>query len=247
MSLRYHELAEAEHRILNPFTDVQLMQLGQVCRLSSGQLILDLACGKGELLCRWADRFAVGGLGIDISEVFLSAARQRAVELGVEHRVSFEHGDAGKTELEKNAFDVVSCIGATWIGDGVAGTLRLMRPALRGRGLLLIGEPFWLSAPPPEAYAALQVRPDEFTSLLGTCDRLAEGGADLVEMVLADETSWDRYVAAQWWTIDQWLNNANPDPNEAAEMRRMANQARRSHLEFGRAYLGWGVFVCRPK
>ena len=31
------------------------------------------------------------------------------------------------------------------------------------------------------------MRPDEFTSLLGTCDRLAEGGADLVEMVLADE------------------------------------------------------------
>jgi hypothetical protein len=90
------------------------------------------------------------------------------------------------------------------------------------------------------------VRPDEFTSLLGTCDRLAAGGADLVEMVLADQASWDRYVAAQWWTIEQWLH-ANPDPNEAAEMRRIANEARRSHLEFGRAYLGWGVFVCRPK
>jgi hypothetical protein len=156
------------------------------------------------------------------------------------------HGEPAATQLEENAFDVVSCIGATWIGDGVPGTLRLMRPALRGRGLLLIGEPFWLSEPPPEAYAALHVRPDEFTSLLGTCDRLAAGGADLVEMVLADQASWDRYVAAQWWTIEQWLH-ANPDPNEAAEMRRIANEARRSHLEFGRAYLGWGVFVCRPK
>jgi hypothetical protein len=62
------------------------------------------------------------------------------------------HGEPAATQLEENAFDVVSCIGATWIGDGVPGTLRLMRPALRGRGLLLIGEPFWLSEPPPEAY-----------------------------------------------------------------------------------------------
>src|SRR4030081_3506074 len=123
MSLRYHELAEAAHRILNPFTDVQLMLLGEVCRLAPGQLILDLACGKGELLCRWADRFAVGGLGIDISEVFLSAARQRAVELGVDQSVSFARGDASKTQLQENAFDVVSCVGATWIGDGVPGTL----------------------------------------------------------------------------------------------------------------------------
>ena len=246
MSLRYHELAEAEHRVLNPFTELQLMLLGEVCRLSPGQQILDLACGKGELLCRWANRFGVGGLGIDISEVFLSAARQRAVELGVEHSVRFQHGDARTTQFEKSAFDVVSCIGATWIGNGVPGTLRLMRPALRGRGLLLMGEPFWLSEPPPEAYAALHVRPDEFTSLLGTCERLAEGGADLVEMVLADQASWDRYVAAQWWTIDQWLH-ANPDNDEAAELRRITNDARRSHLEFGRAYLGWGVFVCRPR
>jgi SAM-dependent methyltransferase len=246
LSLRYHELAEAEHLILNPFTEVQLMLLGEVCRLSQGQRILDLACGKGELLCRWAERFGVGGLGIDISEVFLSAARQRSIQLGVEQHVKFEHGDAGAAEFEEEAFDVVSCIGATWIGDGLPGTLRLMRPALRGRGLLLIGEPFWLAQPPPEAYAALHVRPDEFTSLLGTCERLAEGGADLVEMVLADQASWDRYVAAQWWTMDQWLR-ANPNENEAGEMRRLTMEARRTHLEFGRAYLGWGVFVCRPQ
>src|SRR5260370_14636968 len=103
MSPRYQELAEADPRILNPFTDVQLMLLGEVCRLAPGQLILDLACGKGELLCRWADRFAVGGVGIDISEGFLSPARQRAIELGVGHSVRFEDRQRPETQLEENA------------------------------------------------------------------------------------------------------------------------------------------------
>jgi len=243
--LRMHEIAEANHRILNPFTDEKLMALGGVCRLEPGQRVLDLACGKGELLCRWAQEFGVHGVGVDISSVFLAAAAARAAELGVTGQVSFELGDAGMHNLEASGFDIVSCIGATWIGGGVQGTLELMRPALRAPGLLLIGEPYWLSEPPPAAYAALRCRPDEFTSLLGTCDRLAAGGVELVEMVLADQDSWDRYEAAQWWTVHHWLR-AHPDDSAAPEMRTFLNDARQSYLAYGRQYLGWGVFVGRP-
>ena len=55
MSLRHHEIAEAGHRILNPFTEDKLRLLGEVTRVGPGTRILDLACGKGELLCRWAE------------------------------------------------------------------------------------------------------------------------------------------------------------------------------------------------
>lgn len=54
-----------------------------------------------------------------------------------------------------------------------------------------------IAEPPPEAYAPMRIRPDEFTSLLGTAERLAAAGVELVEMVLADQDNWDRYVAAQ--------------------------------------------------
>ena len=81
--LQKHEISEAEHRILNPIDEQKLMLLGEVCRLRAGQRQLDLACGKGEMLCRWSARFGIEGLGVDISEVFLDAARKRAAELGV--------------------------------------------------------------------------------------------------------------------------------------------------------------------
>jgi len=42
MSLRQHEIAEASHRILNPFTEEKLLLLGEVCRLRAGQRQLDL-------------------------------------------------------------------------------------------------------------------------------------------------------------------------------------------------------------
>jgi len=57
MSLALHEISEADHRILNPFTEEKLMTLGAVSRVGPSTRILDLACGKGELLCRWAQAF----------------------------------------------------------------------------------------------------------------------------------------------------------------------------------------------
>lgn len=242
--LRHHEISHAGHRILNPFTDEKLMLLGEVSRVGPGTRILDLACGKGEMLCRWAAEYGASGHGVDLSEVFLTAARERAEELGVADRVTYQQGDAGRYEADPGAYDMVSCLGATWIGGGLAGTLELMRPALAPDGVLLVGEPYWTEEPPDGAYQALGLEPDSFASLSGTLDRFEAAGTELVEMVLADQDSWDRYAAAQWWTADRWLRR-HPGHPDAAALRAFTRAARRAHLAYGRRYLGWGVFVLR--
>jgi SAM-dependent methyltransferase len=246
MSLAFHEIAEANHHILNPFTEEKLMLLGEICHLQPEMLQLDLCCGKGEMLCQWSRRWGISGVGVDISPVFLAAAHQRAEELGVSSRVRFIEADAGKYAAESHHFDLVSCIGATWIGGGLAGTLRLMLPALKQDGLMLVGEPYWNAPPPDEAYAALEVGREDFTSLSGTLDRIEAEGLELVEMVLADGNSWDRYVAAQWRTLDTWLR-AYPDDPKAASIRETNAQGKHSYLQYQRQYLGWGVFVLKPR
>ncbi|MGW0803656.1 SAM-dependent methyltransferase [Nonomuraea sp. NPDC002799] len=246
MSLRFHEIAESRHRILNPLTDDKLNLLGEICRPVRGARHLDLACGKGELLSRWAADYGVQGVGVDISTFFLSGARTRAQELGVADHLQFVEADAAGYEDTPESYDLVSCIGATWIGGGLKGTLSLMRRHLRPDGIVLVGECYWASPPPPEAYQALGIEDkDLFTSLADTEERIREAGFELLEMVLADPDSWDRYVASQWWTISDWLRDNPADP-DAPAMREFLTHARRSHLEYGRQYLGWGVFVLRP-
>ena len=244
MSLRFHEIAETYHQILNPFTDDQLILLGQICRLQPGLRQLDLACGKGEMLCRWAAEFGSGGVGVDISTVFLTAARKRAATLGVSSLTRFVQADASQYQASRQAFDLVSCIGATWIGNGLAGTVELMKPALKPGGLLLIGEPFWHEPPPTAAYKAMGVQPDEFTSLAGTLDRFEAAELELVEMVIACLAGWDRYEAAQWQAVDDYLRQNPADP-DAAQLRAWMAQNRRAYLAYGRRYFGWGVFVLR--
>jgi SAM-dependent methyltransferase len=245
MSLRFHEIAESNHHILNPFSADQLMLLGEICRLQPDTRQLDLCCGKGEMLCRWAERYGLSGIGVDISTVFIPAARQRAAQLRVADRVSFVEADASTYPVEPGAFDIVSCIGATWIGGGLLGTLDLMRGGLRDHdSLLLVGEPFWIEPPPEEAYELLAGGREVFTTLPGTLDRFESAGFELVEMVLADHAGWDRYEAMQWRAISDWLR-VNADSSEAPEIRELNSRYRRQYLTYGRRYFGWGVFVLR--
>lgn len=242
--LRYHEIAEANHRILNPFSAAKLRLLGEVSRVRPGTRVLDLACGKGELLCTWAAGFGATGHGVDLSEVFLAAARERARELNVADRVSFEHGDAGRYRASER-FDVAACIGASWIRGGLKGTIELLRTAVKPDGLILVGEPYWIDEPPAAARRALGLADDDFASLAGTLELFDTSAVELVEMVLADPGDWDRYMAAQWWTVREWLT-ANAGHPDAAEFRALLDASRRSYLAYGRRHLGWGVFVLRP-
>ncbi len=241
MTLRFHEISEAEHRILNPYTEDKLRLLGEVCRLREGQRQLDLCCGKGEMLTTWSRDHGIGGVGVDISEVVLAAARQRAAELQVEDRVHFVLADAGTYRDDTAPYDLVSCIGATWIGGGPGGTIDLIRPMVRPQGLVLIGEPYWITPPTPGAEDAMG---HGFTSLIGTVERFNAVGAELVELVMADHDSWDRYMAAQWWTASQWLRD-HPDHPDHAGMQNFLDRSRTTYLVYGRRQFGWGVFVLR--
>ena len=65
---------------------------------------------------------------------------------------------------------------------------------------------------------------------------------DVVEMVLADQESWDRYEAAKWLTMRRWLE-ANLNDDFAQEVRQQLTTAPLHHVTWTREYLGWGVFV----
>ena len=173
----------------------------------------------------------------------LVALPELARELGVADRVEFLHADASGYVAE-GTYDVAACIGATWIGGGVAGTIGLLARSLRPGGLLLIGEPYWLRLPPTEE-AVRECRAGAVADFLLLPELLASFGAlgyDVVEMVLADREGWDRYEAAKWLTMRRWLD-ANPDDDFAGEIRAELTSAPVRYAAYAREYLGWGVFA----
>ena len=240
---RIFNITESAHRIHNPFTPEKYATLGAVLRLEPGTHVLDLGSGSGEMLCTWARDHQITGLGVDMSQLFSVQAKRRAEELGVADRVKFIHGDAAGYVADEK-FGVAACIGATWIGGGFAGTIELLAKSLSPEGIMLIGEPYWRRLPPTEdvakrceanAIADFLMLPE----LVESFDNL---GYDVVEMVLADQEGWDRYSAAMWLTMRQWLK-ANPDDDFAQEIRAHLSSEPKRYVTYTREYLGWGVFA----
>ena len=245
MSLRFHEIAEANHHILNPFTEEKLQLLGEICHLHEDMRLLDLACGKGEMLIQWAQRYNIMGVGVDISSAFIETAKARAFQLDVSHKLNFLVGDAADYPEAHHQFDIVSCIGATWIGGGLPGTLQLMQTALRsGGGILLVGEAYWREPPNEAIYTALETEPGAYVSLGETLERFEAAGLELVEMIMADTDSWDRYEARQWMAVRQFVEN-NPDDENIDALQNWIAKNRRAYLTYSRRYLGWGIFILR--
>jgi hypothetical protein len=122
--------------------------------------------------------------------------------------------------------------------------MALLDRSLRPGGLMLIGEPFWRAEPPSQQAIEgchAQSR-DDYQTLPGLVALFGDLGYDLVEMVLADEDSWDRYCAAQWLNLRTWLD-AHPDDELAPELRAELGQAPLNYVRYLRPLLGWGVFA----
>jgi cyclopropane fatty-acyl-phospholipid synthase-like methyltransferase len=207
--------------------------------------VLDVGCGWAELLLRVLDAAPnARGVGLDLDEESIAAARANAVRRGLDHRVSFEARDARQAV---GPFDGVTCIGASQIWGQSAeddqpldysSALTALRDLLHRGGRLVYGDGIWSRPPTPEATAPLAGRDDEYVTL-GRLVELAEAHGFAV--VAAHETTldeWDTFESGFTAGYARWLAEHDPDDPDAAGVRERAARQHRGYFQGYRGILG---------
>jgi SAM-dependent methyltransferase len=225
----YTRIAHTGMAIMNPIPAAKLDEVVALLDLPPRGRVVDLGCGKGDLLARIARSYEVDAVGIDRDAQLLAE-----VPPGINVIVA----DIETWNRGRGAFDLVASVGSPAQLSSLAG---LVRPG----GLVLYGNGYWRREPSEEYLAALEATRDEFGDYAGTVRRGEELGLSPVYVVTADVDDFDRY---EWtWSLNgERYAAAHPDEPGVGDFLAWIRGGRRRYVELGgRDTLGFGLFLFR--
>ena len=241
---KFYGITHADHLYCNPLGADRLDELVELLELPPGARIVEVACGKGELLVRLAERYGVLGLGVDLSPWEVAVARERAAARVPDAGLELVLGDAATYPFEPASADLAICLGASWIWAGHRGTLAALARIARPGALVLVGEPYWRREPDPAYLGASDLRADEIGTHAGNVTTGIDLGLTFLYAMPSREDEWDRYEMLQARAAERYAL-AHPDDPDVPELLARMRQGRDAYLRWGRDTLGWGVYLFR--
>jgi SAM-dependent methyltransferase len=241
---KFYDLTHRDHVLCNPLSEPKLDEMIRLLDLPRGARVLDVACGKGELLVRLAERHSIHGVGIDISPFCIADVRARAAGRAPATELELLTMDGADYGGAPGSFDLACCLGASWTFGGHVETLRALAGLVRPGGQVLVGEPFWRHDPAPAYLEWSGMRREVF----GThADNLQAGvsiGLVPLYALASSEDDFDRYEALQWRAADRYAREQPDDPDVPELLERVARN-RHEYLAWGRTTLGWSLYLFR--
>jgi SAM-dependent methyltransferase len=235
----YHSIAERDHDIQNPTSPEKIRLLGEWLRLGPETRVLDIASGRGGPAIILASTFGCRITCVERAPEFVATARERVAAAGLDDLVEIIASDARGFPLAPTAWDVALCLGATFVWEDLDGTLAALAPAVKPDGHVAVGEPYWRTAPPPDADAR------GYLSLPDTVARFERWRLTIVGLLASSPDDWDRYESLHWRAVEAWLAEQEDGSREAEEIHAENEAHKRAYLEVGRDHLGWAILVGR--
>jgi ubiquinone/menaquinone biosynthesis C-methylase UbiE len=187
--------AEADPR--SHLTWTELRRIARELRVAPGDAFVDLGCGQGGP-CLWVAReTGASVVGLDLAQVAIDRARERARELNLGGRARFEVADIVATWLPEAGLDAAMSIDTLWAVPDKPGAMRelarILRPGARfvftnwDRDLSPPGYPAPLNDHRPLledagfAVEAYDVRPDAEAKRRAYYERIVAAEQELIE------------------------------------------------------------------
>ena len=244
---KFYDITHREHVVCNPTSEEKLARIVELLRLRPDARVVDIACGKGEFLIRLAEAYGVRGLGVDISPFFMAAAKERLEARVPDGNVTLIEADGASFKAdEPHSFSLASCLGASWIFGGHAGTLDALVDMVEPGGWVIAGEPYWLQEPSGGYLEASGAELEGFGTHASNVKAGEQRGLDLVHTLVSNADDWDRYEGLQWYATSEYVR-AHPDDPDLHELIERVEKAKAVYVRWGRETLGWAIYVFRRR
>ena len=223
---RFTTIAHASHRVLGPLapgTVEHALTRAAALREGSSGLVLDVGCGKGEMLLRAHQHLGGRALGIEPNPAFAAAARERARELGLVSHVTIEERRWQDLPAAPTGVALAICTGSVHAFGSYGAALRALRDVVAPRGLALVAPGYWKREPAAEYLTALDSSRDEQDDWDGTLVRAVATGWRVRHAHASTRAEWDAYERAYAENVRAWCAAHPDDPDAPAFAERIGD------------------------
>lgn len=225
-----------------PATPERIADLLGRLEIPVGGRVIDVGCGRGEMLAILAESRGIVGAGIDPDESEINIARRRQPARG---QLIWHNARIEDITLEPDA-DAAICIGAAHAFGHLPGALprafEQLRSFIRERGRILIGLGYWQQPPPPPYLDATGLEAGE---LLTHDDNIAMAQAAGLQLIHAETSSRDEWDAFEMGFLRAAEQRFAESPDDAATIAKLKHWQNwnEAYRKWGRVTMGFGFYV----
>lgn len=214
--------------------------------LGPGASAIDIGTGNATVALHLARRFGLSITAVELDPGMAELARARIDASGVGDRVSLKIERSASVLADAPPVDLIVALGTTDVsGEGrptpQAGFIALRR-SLRPGGWLLWGDVVW-KADPPAPLRQITEATNLYTDDAGWRAAAVAAGFEVIDGRLSPPPVFDAYGSDSLGAVRAWLAD-HPDHPDAPSMRLNVERIE-AILEFGRGYLGFGLYLLR--
>jgi len=237
---RYSTIAHRDHRFCSPFSRERIDAWIEALAAPPDPRVIDVGCGKGQMLISVLERWGGSGIGIDANPVYVEQGRARGAHLGAALELRAESYDAAS--VPDGSFDVALCVGSTHAIGTYVDALRELARVVRPGGLIAAGSGYWRRSPDPEYLRVLGAEPDELLDHAGNVRAGEMLGLRPRFAITSMEQEWDAYEGLYASSIETFAAEHPEDPDCVEMLDRIAKW-RDAYRRWGRTTLGFGLYV----
>lgn len=242
----YHRIAYEGFAVANPVDLSRVLAVLAEGDLPPGAVALDIGAGAGGVSVAIATAHDLTVHAIERDPAMARMIEDRVAAAGLADRVHVLVENSGTALDRLSPVDLIVALGTTEAaGEGLrdpVGILRGLASHLRAPGYILWGDLFWRGDPPEPLRQVIGLIGDYATDE-GWRAAGREAGLDCITREISSEADWDAFFGGADARVRTWLD-AHPDAREAGAIRARADQIKTT-FDFGRPYLGFGLYLFR--